>query len=73
MKIKTESGVSISFIPEGSSRIILFDKPVRVIELKKEEISQMSAALLASSIEIKDDAKSQSKHDAKQKVRKASR
>jgi len=52
MEIKTESGVSITIIPEGSSKIMLFDKPVRAIELKKEETSQVSA-LLASGLEMK--------------------
>jgi hypothetical protein len=45
MKMKTESGVLISFIPQGSSKIflILFDKPVRAIELKKGEITQIGS------------------------------
>ena len=52
MEIKTESDVSIIVIPEGSSKILLFNKPVRAIELKKMESSQLSA-LLASDFETK--------------------
>jgi len=48
MELKTESGVSIRVKTEGSSKIILFDKPVRTIELKKHESSQIGT-LLASS------------------------
>lgn len=45
MKVKTKSGVSITIIPEGSSKIMLFDKPVRVVELKEEETTQISSLL----------------------------
>ena len=48
MEIKTESGVSITIIPEGSSKVMVFSKPVRVIELKRQESSQMSAILAAT-------------------------
>ena len=50
--MKTESDVSITIIREGSSKILFFNKPVRVIELKKVESSQLSA-LLASDPERK--------------------
>jgi len=52
MGVKTESGVSISIIPRRSSKIVLFDKPVRLIELKEAEITRISA-LLASNLEQK--------------------
>ena len=52
MEIKTKSDVSITVVPEGSSKILLFNKPVRAIELKKVESSQLSA-LLASDFETK--------------------
>lgn len=52
MEIKTKSDVSIKVIPEGSSKILFFSKPVRVIELKKVESSQLSA-LLASDTKTK--------------------
>lgn len=45
MKLKTESGVSITIIEEGSSRILLFDKSVRAVELNKQEISRINALL----------------------------
>jgi len=52
MKMKTDSDVSITVVPEGSSKILLFNKPVRAIELKKVESSQLSA-LLASDFETR--------------------
>ena len=51
MKMKTESGVSITIIPEGSSKVIVFSKPVRAIELKKSESSEISAVLSATTKE----------------------
>jgi len=51
MRIKTESGVSISFVTQGSSKVLVFDRPVRAVELKKEEIAQINA-LLASRFEV---------------------
>ena len=68
MKIKTDSGVSITFIQEGSSKIMLFDRPVRGIELKEREILQIGA-LLASS--FKTDVELQSCHSHPEKVSKA--
>lgn len=50
MKMKTESDVSITIVSEGSSKILLFDKLVCAIELKKRELSQLGA-LLASDLE----------------------
>jgi len=41
MNIKTETGVSIKIIPHGQSRILLFSKPVRLIELNEYEINQV--------------------------------
>jgi hypothetical protein len=71
MKMKTESGVSISFVQEGSSKIIFFDKPVRAIELKKEEIFQISS-FLASSPKIECDTRSQGMPNIRQRTRKTS-
>jgi len=56
MKIKTKSDVSITVVPEGSSKILLFDKLVRAVELKKVESSQLSV-LLASNLETNINAK----------------
>ncbi len=36
MELKTESGVSIIIIDDGSSKVLIFDKSVRVVELNKE-------------------------------------
>lgn len=60
MKVKTDSGVLVTIIPEGSSKLMLFDKPVRAIELKKEETSQISA-LLSSNLEMKTNVDLQSR------------
>lgn len=70
MKVETESGVSITIIPEGSSKIMLFDKPVRVIELKKEEIFRLRV-LLASSLPIKSKVELQSRNSHPTKATKA--
>ena len=70
MKVETDSGVSITILPEGSSKIMVFDKPVRIIELKKEEASQIRV-LLTSSLEIEPDVKRQSRHSHPTKVTKA--
>lgn len=67
MEIKTESGVSITIISEGSSKIMLFDRAVRAIELKKEETSQISA-LLVSNLETKTNVELQSHHSHPTKV-----
>jgi hypothetical protein len=45
MKVKTESGVSITIIEEGSSKVLMFDKSVRAVELNREETSKLSALL----------------------------
>ena len=70
MRVKTESGVSITIIPECSSKIMLFDRPVRAIELKKGEIFQISV-LLASGLEMKTNVELQSHRSHPTKVKKA--
>jgi hypothetical protein len=47
MELKTDSGVSITIIEAGSSRVLIFDKSVRAVELNEEEISKISASLSA--------------------------
>jgi hypothetical protein len=49
MKVKTESGVSITLVSEGSSKIVIFDRPVRAIELKQNEIPKISSFLFSRS------------------------
>jgi uncharacterized protein len=46
MKIKTQSGVDIMVEPTGSSRIVFFNKPIRTIELDKDESLQVSSFLV---------------------------
>jgi hypothetical protein len=49
MKLRTNSGVSISFIKEGNSGkfkvLVHFDKPVRTIELTKDESIRFASLL----------------------------
>jgi len=49
MKVKTESGVSITLVSEGSSKIVIFDRPVRAIELKQHEIPRINSFLISRS------------------------
>jgi hypothetical protein len=57
MKIKTESGVSIStvsgssLVPGSSSVLIIFDKPVMALELTKQELPRLAALLAGSDID----------------------
>lgn len=53
MELKTESGVSITIIEESSgSKVLLFNKFVRAVELNREETSRIRA-LLASNLKTK--------------------
>jgi hypothetical protein len=45
MELKTESGVSITIIEEGSSRILIFDRSVRAVELNEDETAKISTVL----------------------------
>lgn len=45
MELKTDSGVSITIIETGSSKVLIFDKSVRAVELNEEELSKISASL----------------------------
>jgi hypothetical protein len=47
MRLKTDSGVSIVIVEEGPSKVIFFNRPVRAIELNKQEMSQITALLTA--------------------------
>ncbi len=49
MELKTESGVSIIIIDDGSSKVLIFDKAVRAVELNKKEVSKISAVLSSDS------------------------
>jgi hypothetical protein len=63
MKVQTESGVSISSILDESSptRVLLvFDRPVRSIELSKDESLQV-ASLLTSNVDLKKRARKKGK------------
>jgi len=46
MKIKTQAGILIAINSEGSAKTISFNKPVRTIELTKDEMLQISTALI---------------------------
>ena len=47
MRIKSQAGILIAINSEGSSKTISFSKPVRTIELTKDEVLQISTALIA--------------------------
>ncbi len=49
MELRTDSGVSITIIEAGSSRVLIFDKSVRAVELNKEEVYKISASLISKS------------------------
>jgi hypothetical protein len=49
MKMKTESGVSITLVSEGSSKVVIFDRPVRAIELKQDEVPRINSFLISRS------------------------
>jgi hypothetical protein len=49
MELKTESGVLITIIEDGSSKVLIFDKSVRAVGLSKEETSKISALLSSTS------------------------
>jgi hypothetical protein len=46
MRIKTQAGILIAINSDGSSKTIFFNKPVRAIELTKDEVLQVSTALI---------------------------
>lgn len=45
LRLKTRAGISIAIDSQGASKIISFDKPVRAIELTREETLHFSTAL----------------------------
>lgn len=49
MELKTDSGVSITIIEEGSSKILVFSKPVRAVGLNRKELSKISNLLTSKS------------------------
>jgi hypothetical protein len=49
MELKTDSGVSITIIEEGSSKILVFSKPVRAVGLNKKELTEISNLLISKS------------------------
>jgi uncharacterized protein len=51
MEIKTKSEICITVGNSGSSKVLLFDKPVRAVELTREESLQVSS-LLADGVEM---------------------
>lgn len=63
MKVQTESGVSISSTTDESSPthvLLVFDRPVRSIELSKDESLQV-ASLLTSNVDLKKRARKKGK------------
>jgi len=46
MDLKLSSGLRISIVKSGDSKIVIFDKPVKEMELTKEESMKLGATLL---------------------------
>ena len=65
MKIKTKSGVYITIDSNGPSSVMFFDKPVRTIELAKEESLQISSLLVGG---INTETATDFKRQAKKKM-----
>ena len=55
MEIKTRSGICITVDNSTPSKVLLFDKPVRAVELTQEESLQVGAMLTAKNILCKKD------------------
>lgn len=53
--MKTRSGICVKVNSEGSSKIVFFDKPIRTLELTRDESLQVSALLIAQSAFCKKD------------------
>jgi len=64
MKIKTKSGVYITIDSNGSSQIVFFDRPVRAIELAKDETWKISSSLVNDGYEL-DELTKRETHGAK--------
>jgi hypothetical protein len=61
MELKTDSGVSITIVEAGSSKVLIFDKSVRAVELNEEELSKISASLSSKSNNISSASTAKSK------------
>jgi hypothetical protein len=46
MDLKLSSGVKVSIQENGNSKLLLFDKPVKVMELTQEESKKLGASLI---------------------------
>ena len=55
MEIKTRSGICVTVDNSSPSKFLFFDRPVRTIELTKDESSQISALLTAQNVFNKKD------------------
>jgi len=46
MDLKLNSGIKVSIQENGSSKLLLFDKPVKVMELTREESTRLGSSLI---------------------------
>ena len=46
MDVKTQSGIGVSIVEEKGSKILSFDRPVKAIELTKEESTRLGMSLV---------------------------
>ena len=49
MDIKLGSGIKVSIQENGDSKLLLFDKPVKVMELTREESTRLGSSLMKGS------------------------
>lgn len=50
MHMKLSSGVKVTIQENGTSKLLLFDRPVKVMELSQEESTQLGSCLLGGSL-----------------------
>lgn len=46
MNLELSSGLKVSVLQNGSSKLLLFDKPVKVVELTKAESTRLGSSLI---------------------------
>lgn len=47
--IELSSGIKVSIMENGNSKLVLFDRPVKIIELSRKESNQLGSSLMKNS------------------------
>ena len=47
--IELSSGIKVSIMENGNSKLVLFDRPVKIIELSRNESKQLGSSLMKTS------------------------